>query len=148
MLFEDNLGFITYNIPGGLKISSLNEKDDNLTSVDNGFERGNMFNDLYKPYKNYRYAKLMPKTEKEKLLLDIMALSFAINDLNLYLDLHPEDLDILQKFRKYVEKSCELEMEYVKNYGPLEMIDNDSQNKFNWIKNPWPWENDGGVKYV
>lgn len=148
MLFEDNLGFITYNIPEGLQFNNLISKNTKLANVDEGFEKGNMFNDLYKPYKNYRYAKLMPKNEKDKLLMDIMALSFAINDLGLYLDLHPEDTEILQKFRHYVEKSCELEMEYVKNYGPLEIIDNDNETKFTWIKNPWPWENDGGAKYV
>ena len=65
-----------------------------------------------------------------------------------WLDLHPEDRDILEKFNEYVEKSCKYEMEYVKNYGPLEVIDNTSTEKFEWIKNPWPWENEGGTKYV
>ena len=39
-------------------------------------------------------------------------------------------------------------MEYVKCYGPLEVMDSESLSKFEWINNPWPWENTGGTKYV
>lgn len=142
MLFEDNLGFIKFNF-------AEDKKDDSkLTSLEEGFAKGNMFENLYKPYKNYTYFKVMPMNEEENLLLEIMALSFAINDLGLYLDLHPDDEEILRKFKMYVEASCQKEMEYVKKYGPLELIDNESKNKFVWIKNPWPWENTGGAKYV
>ena len=145
MLFDDNFGFITYDLYNGLANKDNNPK---LVSVDEGFLRGNMFSAEYKPYKNYSIKKLVPKNRREELLLEIMELSFAINDLNLYLDLHPEDKQVLKKFNEYVEKSCKCEMEYVKNYGSLEVIDNINEDKFEWIKNPWPWDNDGGTKYV
>ena len=145
MLFDDNFGFITYDLYSGLVKGEDNPK---LVSVDEGFLRGNMFADEYKPYKNYKVKKIVPKTQREELLLEIMELSFAINDLNLYLDLHPEDKHMLKKFNELVEKSCKCEMEYVKNYGSLEVIDNTSDEKFEWIKNPWPWDNEGGTKYV
>ena len=105
-------------------------------------------NNLYDPYKNYKYERVVANNKQEELLLEIMALSFAINDLNLYLDLHPNDEQMLKKFKEIAEKSCAKEMEYVKTYGPLEVIDNNSLSKFNWINNPWPWENTGGTKYV
>ena len=145
MLFDDNFGFIAYDLYGDLLKKDNSPK---LVSVDEGFLRGNMFAGEYKPYKNYTYKKIVPKTKREELLLEIMELSFAINDLNLYLDLHPEDKSMLEKFNELVEKSCKCEMEYVKNYGPLEVIDNTSDEKFEWIKNPWPWDRDGGAKYV
>ncbi len=144
MLFDDNLGFVAYNFITNEPLKS----EPRLTSSEEGFARGNMFKELYKPYKNYTYFKLVPKTREEELLMEIMSLSFAINDLGLYLDLHPEDTEVLNKFKEYVEKSCKLEMEYVKNYGPLELIDATSKNRFDWIKNPWPWANEGGAKYV
>ena len=28
------------------------------------------------------------------------------------------------------------------------IIFSESINKFEWINNPWPWENTGGTKYV
>lgn len=150
MLFDDNIGFITYNFDNFNNFNKYNKFNStpDITSVEEGYNRGNMFNRVYDPYKNYRYPKLMPKNQREELLTDIMALSFAINDLGLYLDLHPEDKEMLAKFHDYVEKSCQKEMEYVKTYGPLELIDSKSETKFNWIDNPWPWDNDGGVKYV
>ena len=145
MLFDDNFGFITYDLYGDLLKKDHNPK---LVSVDEGFLRGNMFESEYKPYKNYTCKKIIPRTKREELLLEIMELSFAINDLNLYLDLHPEDSKMLKKFNELVEKSCKCEMEYVKKYGPSEVIDNTSDEKFEWIKNPWPWDNEGGTKYV
>ncbi len=144
MLFDDNFGFITYDLYNGLS----NKDSSKLVSIDEGFLRGNMFANEYKPYKSYTYKKIIPKTKREELLLEIMELSFAINDLNLYLDLHPEDGKMLKKFNELVEKSCKYEMEYVKNYGPLEVIDSTSDEKFDWISNPWPWDNEGGTKYV
>ena len=123
-------------------------KSDETFEIDEGFVKGNLFKDEYIGYKDYKPAKIVAKNEQEELLLEIMALSFAINDLNIYLDLHPEDTEMLKRFKELTEKSCEKEMEYVKCYGPLEVMDNESINKFEWINNPWPWENTGGTKYV
>ena len=145
MLFDDNFGFITYDLYSGL---ASKENSSKLVSTDEGFLRGNMFADEYKPYKSYTYKKIVPKNKKEELMLEIMELSFAINDLNLYLDLHPEDEKMLEKFNELVEKSCKYEMEYVEKYGALEVIDNTSNKKFEWICSPWPWDNEGGSKYV
>lgn len=144
MLFEDNLAFFNYTMPemGFKKIK------DELVSVEKGFNSGNMFSDLYTPYKNYCYKKLTATDAKGELLLEIMALSFAINDLSLYLDLNPDDLEMFAKFHKLLEKSCEKEMEYVKKYGPLELVDEANSQVYDWSKNPWPWEKSGGIKYV
>lgn len=145
MLFDDNLGFITYDLYNHMPKKKNEPK---LVSVEEGFLRGNMFADEYKPYKNYTYKRIIPKTKKEELIVEIMELSFAINDLNLYLDLNPHDTKMLEVFNNLVEKSCQKEMEYVKNYGSLEVIDNNSSDSFKWIKNPWPWESEGDTKYV
>ena len=144
MLFDDNLGFFGFTIPSNMKL----ETNSNLASVKDGFAKGNMFNDLYDPYENYRYQELTANNKQEELLLEIMVLSFAINDLNLYLDLHPTDESVLRKFKDLTEKAYSKEMEYVKCYGPLEVMDSESLSKFEWINNPWPWENTGGTKYV
>ena len=144
MLFDDNLGFFGFAIPKEVKFDKANM----LTTVPDGFSKGNMFQNEYIPYKEYKVAKLIANSKQEELLLEIMALSFAINDLNLYLDLHPENTEMLKRFKELTEKSCEKEMEYVKCYGPLEVMDNESLSKFDWINNPWPWENVGGTKYV
>ncbi|MEG0794404.1 MAG: spore coat protein CotJB [Bacilli bacterium] len=145
MLFDENVGFISFD---------LYKKDDkkpechNLLNTDEGFLKGNMFIDEYIPYKNYNYKKLTPTTKKEQLLFEIMELSFAINDINLKLDLNPKDEFLNNSFKRLVDKSCKKESEYVCTYGPLEVIDSES-NTFDWINSPWPWnEQADGEKYV
>ena len=76
MLFDDNLGFFGFAVPKNMKISS----DSDLTSIADGFSKGNMFNNLYDPYKNYKYERVFANNKQEELLLEIMALSFAINE--------------------------------------------------------------------
>ena len=144
MLFEDN----DFDINMAFFIPDVDfSRTVNILSPMEGFLRGNMFQDEYEPYKNLTYFKLNPKDEKEKLLYQVMALSFAINDLNLYLDLHPDNKEVLDLFKKFVREEKELSSEYVKKYGPLEVTEV-MRNKFNWIDSPWPWENSGGSMYV
>ena len=144
MLFEDN----DFDINMALFIPDVDfNRNVNILSPMEGFLRGNMFQEEYEPYKNLTYFKLVPKDEKEKLLYQVMALSFAINDLNLYLDLHPDEKEVLALFKKFVSQEEELCKEYVKKYGPLE-VNEVMGNKFNWVDSPWPWENKGGSMYV
>ena len=103
MLFEsnsfDNYGMdLTYlNIP--LK-HVTKENQNNLYNKTEGFEKGNLFKNEYSPYKNYTVKRFIPKNRKEELELTIFELDFALNDLNLYLDLHPEDTQLFNIFTK------------------------------------------------
>lgn len=144
MLFDDSMGFINFDLYTNLKSDNTPE----LESPSVGFRKGNLFKNEYVPYKNYDYSKIVPRTPREKLLLEVMELCFAINDLNLYLDLHPHDEKALKTFRRLAEESCAKEMEYVQMYGPINVADGESLQKFNWIDDPWPWQNEGGAKYV
>ena len=144
MLFEDN----DFDINMAFFIPDVDfSRTVNVVSPMEGFLRGNMFKDEYEPYKNLTYFKLSPSNDKERLLYQVMAYSFAINDLNLYLDLHPDNKGMLDLFKKYVKEEKELCNEYVNKYGPLEVNEVKGQ-KFDWINSPWPWENTGGSMYV
>ncbi len=144
MLFEDN----NFDVNMSLFIPDLKfSRDSNILEPMEGFLRGNMFRNEYKPYKNLTYYKLNPKNEKEKMLYKIMALSFAINDLNLYLDLHPDNKETFDLFKKYIQDKKVLVKEYAKNYGPL-TLDKTTGSKYNWIDSPWPWDGMGGSMYV
>ncbi len=112
---------------------------DRFYSAHEGFIRGNLFKDLYDPYKNYHVKDIIPNNEKDSIILKIYELDFAINDLNLYLDIYSNDEEAFSLFKKYVEeykKYCEV---YEKNYGPLKLIDCDA-SLYNWNKEPFPWE--------
>ena len=136
MLFDDDIGFIMLD-KKSKNISDFESKE--LVDADLGFLKGNMFKNEYEPYKNYTYRKLNPTSKKEQLLFELMKLSFAINDLNLLLDINPKDSNINKIFKKYVEKYYERKLEFVKLYGPI-VLEDSSNDDFDWINNPWPWD--------
>ncbi len=141
--FNYEMGF--FKIPG----SDFNKeiRKDKFWSPEEGFLRGNLTKNEYVPYKNLTYFKLEPQDEQESLLYNLMAYSFAINDLNLYLDLHPEDETTYELFKKYVKEKNSLEDLYSEKYGPMTVTETQS-TKYSWLKNPWPWDNSGGSMYV
>ena len=110
----------------------------NLFNPKEGFERGNMFENIYSEYKNYKPQNLKPKNEQEQKLYNIQAICFAAHDLNLYLDLHPEDQSLITLFSDYLKKEEELIKDYESMYGPM-MVNN---NIGEWVNNKWPWEVD------
>ena len=105
------------------------------------YNNGNLFSNLYSQYKNYRPAQLSANTEKEKLLLDIGRLSFAAHDLNLYLDLNPNDESMLALFNDYRKQADSMISEYESKFGPLNISSNSLETgPFKWINSPCPWE--------
>lgn len=75
---------------------------------------------------------------KQDLLREIMSLNFAINDLVLYLDTHPNDSRAIRMHGEYSEKLMKLTEKYQKLYGPLTV--NFVSDTWDWIDQPWPWE--------
>ncbi len=152
MLFENN-NYLNSNedleLYNFLTNNYFNNSSDlsNLYDVKEGFLRGNMFKNEYLPYKNLTYLNIVSNSEKEKLLMRIYEYDFALNDLNLYLDLHPEDEKIYKLFQKYVAEFEAAKSEYESKYGPLTLTDTDYSN-YMWYKNPWPWDKTGGTYYV
>ena len=98
------------------------------------------------PYKNYKPTKLKANNKKEELYLQLSRISFAMHEMNLYLDLHPEDRKILQLFNDYRKMFIELEKKYENEYGPLTTC-SDSLEKapFSWVTYSFPFEEDINV---
>mgnify|MGYP000543313533 FL=1 len=78
---------------------------------------------------------------KEELLSEIQCHEFAINELALYLDTHPEDQRALCLHRKYCNELKPMKDMYQRVYGPLTI--NYPCNKWRWLEEPWPWEGGG-----
>lgn len=140
-----------YNIPENWykefnnTFNTMNQMDmskkTDLADPKEGFLRGNLFNNLYDPYKNYRYGNLNPTNQKEELLYNILMYKFALTELDLYLDTHPNDSQMLNLYNKYLSEEKRLCDQFEKNYGPLTIdSDNLGNNSWKWIKSPWPWE--------
>lgn len=80
-------------------------------------------------------------TTRAEMLHQIKCLSFAIQELALYLDTHPDDEKALCLHNKYCKEYRELTDKYQKVYGPLTI--HFPCNKWRWLEEPWPWE--GGI---
>ena len=78
----------------------------------------------------------------------INQISFAVDDVKLFLDTHPENQKALDYFQKYKEKRIEALKEYAEVYGPL-TVDTVSENSdcWSWINEPWPWQ-EGGCLFM
>ena len=119
----------------------LYRKTPSLYNPNIGFINGNMFNNLYTPYKNYKPRNITPKTDREKLLLDLSKISFAAHELKLYLDINPNDNSMLTLFNDYTKKAKDLKNEYENKYGVLDTTNPvSSQTPFAWEEQIWPWE--------
>ena len=112
-----------------------------IISDELGFLRGNMFNNLYDPYKNYQPVKLNPNGQKERDLNNLRELKFAMIDLEMYLDTNPNDMEALRLFNEYQRKEGKMCREFEMKYGPL-TLDSESLNNNTWVwdNGPWPWE--------
>ena len=75
---------------------------------------------------------------RREMIQEIRSLDFAITELGLYLDTHPEDQKALCLHRKYCKQVKDLKDKYQKVYGPLTI--NYPCNKWRWLEMPWPWE--------
>lgn len=75
---------------------------------------------------------------RKEMLMQIKEYDFALDELNLYLDTHPDDKKALCLHNKYARILKDLEKDYQKVYGPLNA--NYPCNKWRWIEEPWPWE--------
>lgn len=118
--------------------TNMNQKS--LTNPQEAFIRGNLFNDLYSEYKNYQPARLRATSEKEQKLYELSAYAFAAHELNLYLDLHPDDKSMFMLFSDYQKKANRLIEEYELKYGPLNINSETMDKNYTWVKDKWPWE--------
>ena len=117
------------------------QKIDQIYDPYQGFIRGNMFPDLYNAYRVENPIEVNPKNEQAEILTYIDALCFALQDLNLYLDIYPEDKKAMELYKYYLKQNNEYLNVYQEKYGPITTCyENINTNYWDWIKSPWPWE--------
>lgn len=136
-----------YNYPPNMIPNIMPQPNNNYNSQDlynpyEGFIRGNMFPSLYDPYKNEKPFQIQPMNEQAEMLTNIDALDFATIDLDLYLDVNPNDKKAIELFNQYRKQKEELLKQYENQYGPI-ILSSDALNTYPWAweNRPWPWEN-------
>lgn len=90
----------------------------------------------------------MRMADKVEFLRKLQQLEFMTVELNLYLDTHPYDMRALKEYNAYTEQLTALKKQYEQVYGPLMGFGcSTSRDRWKWIYEPWPWENEehGGI---
>lgn len=122
-----------------------NQHKDNINQLFDpyqGFIRGNLYKNLYDPYKLNQPYDIKPMNEQAELLTYIDALGFACIDLGLYLDVYPNNREFIDLYNQYNMQKKDLMEQYQNKYGPLVLTSN-SLNSYPWAwdDKPWPWDN-------
>lgn len=78
--------------------------------------------------------------EKMRLMKKIKEYDFALKELNLYLDTHPNCRRALALFKQYKELRKKAADEYVSKFGPIIPEQSNDDQHWAWIEDPWPWE--------
>ncbi|GAB6988460.1 spore coat protein CotJB [Paenibacillus pini] len=76
-----------------------------------------------------------------ELLEKIQIIDFALVELNLFLDTHPDDLKSIEQFNQLAQQRIPFVREFQEHYGPLLNFGHAfSKFPWEWSKSPWPWQ--------
>lgn len=136
-----NYNFFNDALLRNMNINNNMSNSMTLFNVTDAYNNGNLYSNLYSQYKNYKPTILKANNEKEQLLLELSRVAFAAHELNLYLDLYPNDESMLALFNDYRQEANSLLEQYESKYGPLNVSsDNMEKSPFAWENTSWPWE--------
>ena len=100
-----------------------------------GFSKGNLDKDLYDQFLNYVPRKLNENDEFNILRANL----FAVIDLQLYLDTHPDDQKAKELFDKYLNKYIEVKKSIENKWGPLVLTSKENMGQgWKWLKKWMP----------
>ena len=100
-----------------------------------GLVRGTLYPGLELPFMGMVNKHELPVTPKTEL----QALGFALNELALYLDTHPEDTEAFSLFRQYASMEKSAKAAYESRFGSLLQNNSANHNSYRWLEEPWPW---------
>lgn len=98
--------------------------------------RGTLYPGLDLPFMGMVNKNELPVTPKS----EIQVLGFAVQELALYLDTHPDDDEALELYRTYQQMYHKLTMEYAQKCKPLNHAMPVDHKTYTWLDEPWPWE--------
>lgn len=82
--------------------------------------------------------------DRRQLMNAVYQAGFALDEATLYLDTHPCDKRAIEYYNMMKKMYKKAYNDYTTNFGPLSIRDVDVSNeKWNWVKTPWPWEMEG-----
>ncbi len=93
---------------------------------------------------NHSLTATSEEIKREKMMSELSTVSFAINDLTLYLDTHPDCPKGLTLFKELLQKRLDLLADFASHYYPLTQISmitgKPECDCYGWGEGPMPWE--------
>ena len=89
-------------------------------------------------------STLYEQQNREEMMSRLTAVSFALNDLTLYLDTHPDCPKGTELFYKLLDERLTLLSEFAGSFYPLTQISmitgHYNKDQYGWSEGPMPWE--------
>ncbi|EJW18627.1 spore coat protein CotJB [Paenibacillus alvei] len=84
----------------------------------------------------------MDQSDFDKLLTQLQEIQFALVELNLYLDNHPDDAAAINQFNQLVKQRREVARKFECRFGPLFNfgLSKSPRCHWQWVDQPWPWQ--------
>ncbi|MDD3410966.1 MAG: spore coat protein CotJB [Eubacteriales bacterium] len=82
-------------------------------------------------------TQLCPQETK---LRRVQQLGFMVDDLQLFLDTHPQCREALCALQRAIALERTARLDYEQSYGPLTLEAMENRCRYDWISGPWPWE--------
>ena len=98
--------------------------------------RGTLYPGLDLPFMGMVNQNNLPVTP----LSEVQVLAFAVQELALYLDTHPEDMEALELYRQYQQLYQKVSQAYEQKKRPLNHAAPGQGDTYAWLDDPWPWE--------
>ncbi len=77
-------------------------------------------------------------TDRDILLKKLSSVAFAMFEIRLFLDTHPDATEAIAKLDSLNDTYMQLRAKFEEKYGPL--MSKNAKTPVEWIKGPWPWE--------
>ena len=71
---------------------------------------------------------------------ELAQVSFAMDELRLFLDTHPCDAAALAAYEELRARRNVIVKQYERTIGPVNFYDAGGARTWNWLCAPWPWE--------
>lgn len=78
--------------------------------------------------------------EKERCLRTVQSLEFALVELGLCLDSHPDCKEALAQYKNFNAQHEQAKNQYEMHFGPLTAGSTGNTDYWDWVATPFPWE--------
>lgn len=136
-IFQDNQNCFQ---PYFMNRAPQQDKNPKLFDPQEAFMLGNLFKNLYMTYNGFSNYCLQPHNRRQQALLEVQMYGFVAHEINLYLDIYPNNQRMVELYTEYAQKAKEATQVFEKEFGPLSVQDTPNQTPFEWVQGPWPWE--------